>query len=111
MRVLCLGSMIILFWPPSMYLITFWQINDNFGYWMILVRTIGMLIPLVYCFPLCLSNLSFFVKKKFYRDGDYLSFSTLVVLIWVFVLWCTKLMHGLAHAIIVSLQLIINVDR
>jgi len=63
-RAICIGLMLGVFWPTSLYLITYWQVQDNFGYEMVIMRAIAILGSALFCFPLCLSNLYFFVMRK-----------------------------------------------
>ena len=42
---------------------------------------------------------------------DKLSLKVALILLWVFLMWITKLIHALALAIVVSLQLTLNTDR
>ena len=93
-----------------MYLIYFRKADDTLGYISIGLRGLGILLPLLYCFPLGLSNLYFFVKRKYERDG-LLSYGTTMILFWVFFLWLAKLVHGLCQSIIVSMQFLLNTDR
>jgi hypothetical protein len=63
-RGICIGLMLGVFWPTSLYLISYWQVQDSFGYEMVILRAIAILGSALYCFPLCLSNLHFFVMRK-----------------------------------------------
>jgi hypothetical protein len=63
-RAICIGLMLGVFWPASLYLISYWQVQDSFGYEMVILRAIAILGSALYCFPLCLSNLHFFVMRK-----------------------------------------------
>jgi len=42
---------------------------------------------------------------------DKLSLKVTVLLLWVFLMWITKLIHALALGIVVSLENILNTDR
>ena len=63
-RGICIGLMLGVFWPTSLYLINYWQVQETFGYVMVILRAIAILGSALYCFPLCLSNLYFFVMRK-----------------------------------------------
>jgi hypothetical protein len=109
-RGICIGLMLGVFWPTSLYLINYWQVEETFGYVMVFLRAIAILGSSLYSFPLCLSNLYFFtMRKKHFQDK--LSFKVLIILFWVCFMWSTKLIHALAQGIVVSLQLILNTDR
>ena len=65
LRAICIGAILLIYWPTSLYLITNWKVEDSFGYVMIVLRALSMLLSSVYCFSLCLSNLKFFIKHKY----------------------------------------------
>ena len=60
-RGICIGLMLGVFWPTSLYVITYWQVKETIGYVMLVLRAIAILVTALYCFPLCLSNMIFFI--------------------------------------------------
>ena len=61
-RAVCIALMICVFWPCSAYLIYNSKDLDEIGYFLLVVRIIAITSSAVYCFPLCISNLNFFIR-------------------------------------------------
>jgi hypothetical protein len=55
-RAVCIGLMLGVYWPTSLYVITNWQVEETLGYVMVVLRAIASLGTALYCFPLFLSN-------------------------------------------------------
>ena len=53
-RAVCIGLMLGVYWPTSLYVITYWQVEETLGYIMVVLRAIAILGSALYCFPLFL---------------------------------------------------------
>ena len=53
-RNIFIGLMLGVFWPTSLYLITYWQVQETVGYVMVVLRAFAIIASALYCFPLFL---------------------------------------------------------
>ena len=100
-RGICIGLILGVFWPTSLYVITYWQVKETVGYVMLVLRAIAILGTALYCFPLCLSTMIFFIKMKI--GEAEINFKVFCLMLWIFFLWSTKLIHAVGLGIVVSL--------
>ena len=69
-----------------------------------IIRAISMSIVFLYLMPVFLVHFIYFAKRKFEAISGQISLCGIFIILWTLVMWLSKVWHGLATIVLVTLE-------
>jgi len=71
---------------------------------LMIVRAVSMTVVFIYVIPAMIRHFIFFATKKIQSMEGEMSGFGIFMIIWTIMMWLTKVLHGLATIILVSIE-------